>query len=110
MMATGGGAPPGEFLKVIQTHAKAAAVVLFFGFPRLTDSELETLKQSGVKIVVVSSLRPGYKQLLERQAIHLVVVPRSDAPPPDAQPPRTLRERFDQLYTTFTAADTARLP
>jgi hypothetical protein len=110
MMGTGGGAPPDQFLKVIQTHANAAAVVLFFGFPRLTDSELETLKQSRVKIVVVSSFRPGYKQLLERQAIHLVVVPRSDAAPPGTQTPRTLRERFDQLYTTFTPADTARLP
>jgi hypothetical protein len=110
MMATGGGAPPDEFLKAIQTHANAGAVVLFFGFPQLTEPELQTLKQSGVKIVVVSSFRTGYKQLLERQAIHLAVVPRSDAPPPGTQTPRTLRERFDQLYTTFTPADTARLP
>ena len=110
MMATGGGAPPDEFLKAIQTHANAGAVVLFFGFPQLTEPELQTLKQSGVKMVVVSSFRTGYKQLLERQAIHLAVVPRSDAPPPGTQTPRTLRERFDQLYTTFTPADTARLP
>ena len=110
MMATGGGAPPDEFLKALQTHANAGAVVLFFGFPQLTEPELQTLKQSGVKIVVVSSFRTGYKQLLERQAIHLAVVPRSDAPPPGTQTPRTLRERFDQLYTTFTPADTARLP
>ena len=110
MMATGGGAPPDEFLKALQTHANAGAVVLFFGFPQLTEPELQTLKQSGVKMVVVSSFRTGYKQLLERQAIHLAVVPRSDAPPPGTQTPRTLRERFDQLYTTFTPADTARLP
>ena len=110
MMATGGGAPPDEFLKALQTHANAGAVVLFFGFPQLTEPELQTLKQSGVKMVVVSSFRTGYKQLLERQAIHLAVVPRSDAPTPGTQTPRTLRERFDQLYTTFTPADTARLP
>ena len=110
MMATGGGAPADEFLKAIHTHANAGAVVLFFGFPQLTEPELQSLKQSGVKIVVVSSFRTGYKQLLERQAIHLAVVPRSDAPPPGTQTPRTLRERFDQLYTTFTPADTARLP
>ena len=110
MMATGGGAPADEFLKALQTHANAGAVVLFFGFPQLTEPELQTLKQSGVKMVVVSSFRTGYKQLLERQAIHLAVVPRSDAPPPGTQTPRTLRERFDQLYTTFTPADTARLP
>jgi hypothetical protein len=110
MMATGGGAPPDQFLKALETHANTAAVVLFFGFPQLADSELETLKKSGVKIVVVSSFRPGYKQLLERQAIHLAVVPRSDAPPPGTQTPRTLRERFDQLYTIVTPADTARLP
>jgi hypothetical protein len=110
MMATGGGAPPDLFLKALETHANTAAVVLFFGFPNLADSEMETLKKSGVKIVVVSSFRPGYKQLLERQVIHLAVVPRPDGPPPSTPTPRTVRERFDQDYTIFTPADTARLP
>jgi len=110
MMATGGGVPPDQFLKALATHPNSAAVVLFFGFPQLADAELEKLKQSGAKVVVVSSFRPGYKQLLQRQAIQLAVVPRQDIMPPITQTPRTLRERFDQLYTTFTPADTAHLP
>jgi hypothetical protein len=110
MMATGGGVPPDQFFKALEAHANVGAVVLFFGFPQLAGPDLEALEKSRVKIVVVSSLRPGYKRLLERQAIHLAIVPRSDAPPPGAQAPRTLRERFDQEYTLITPAEAARLP
>ncbi len=110
MMATGGGLPPGQLFKALETHSNAGAVVLFFAFPELTGPEAETLKKMGLKVVVVSSLRPGYKQLLERQAIHLAIVPRPDAPPPGTPPPRTLRERFDQEFTVLTPADAARLP
>src|ERR1039458_2363304 len=71
MMATGGGVPREQFVKALQTHAHLGAVVLFMGFPQLTDPELEALKESGVKTVVACALRPGDQRLLERQAIHL---------------------------------------
>jgi ABC-type sugar transport system substrate-binding protein len=109
MMATGGSVPPGQFLKALQTHANLGAIVLFFGFPQLDEAELEALKQSGVKTVVVSSPRPAYKQLLERQAIQLAIVPRAGASPPRAQAPQTLRQRFDQEYTLLTPAEAAQL-
>ena len=108
MMATGGGAPPDLFLKALQDHPNISAVVLFFGFPQLIDSELETLKKSGAKVVVISSFRPGYKELFERQAIHLAVIPQPDTQAPGAQTPRTVRERFDQEYIIVTPADAAR--
>ena len=82
MIATGGGVPPEQFLQALETHSNLGAVVLFMGFPQLTDSELEVLKKSGVKIVVACALRPGDQRLLERQVIHLAIVPRSDSPPP----------------------------
>ena len=82
MMATGRGVPPEQFFKALETHPNLGAVVLFLGFPQLTDSELEVLKQTGVKIVVACALRPGDRGLIERQAIHLAIVPRSDSPPP----------------------------
>jgi len=103
MMATGGGLPAEAFLKALATHARLGAVVLFFGFPQLAEPELETLKKSGVKTVVVSSFRPGYKELLERQAIQLAIVPRASAPAPGAPAARTVRERFDQEYSLVTA-------
>jgi hypothetical protein len=109
MMATGGGVPPDRFLKALQARADLGAVVLFFGFPQLAEPELEALKKSGVKTVVVSSLRPGYKQLLERQAIQLAIVPRAGAPPPGAPAARTLRERFDRQFTLLTPAEAAQL-
>jgi len=110
MMATGGGVPPDQFFKVLETHANVGALVLFFGFPALADPELEALEKSGVKTVVVSSFHPGYKQLLERRAIHLAIVPRQDATQPGSQAPRTLRERFDQDYTIVTPGEAARFP
>jgi hypothetical protein len=110
LRGTAGGLPADQFLKGLETHPDLAAVVSFFGFPQLAEAELETLKKSGVKTVVVSALRPGYKQFLERQAIQVLIVPRSEPPPPGAPAPRTLREHFDQEYTLFTPADAASLP
>jgi ABC-type sugar transport system substrate-binding protein len=110
MMATGGGVPPDRLFQALEAHADARAVVLFGGMPPLADSQSETLKERGIKTVVVSSFRPGYRRLLEQQVIHLAIVPRPEAPPPDAPRARTLRERFDQDYLIITPADTARLP
>lgn len=110
MMATGGGVPPDQLFKALETHTNVGAVVLFCAVPPLADSESETLKKHGVKTVVVSSFHPDYRRLLEQQVIHLVIVLRPDAPLPGAQPPRTLRERFDQDYIIVTPADAARLP
>jgi hypothetical protein len=107
MMVTGGGVPPDQLFKALETHANLGAVVLFFGFPKLADSELDALKKYGVKTVVVSSFHPDYKRLLDQQAIHLAVVPRPDASDPGAQAPRTLRERFDQDYAIVRASDAA---
>lgn len=105
MMATGGGVPPDHLASALQAQPDAAALVLFCGLPPLADADLEALRKRGVKIVVVSSFRPDYADLLERQVIHLVITPRPEGPPPDAKPPRTLRERFDQEYAILTAAE-----
>jgi hypothetical protein len=110
MMATGGGVPPDQLFKALQTHTNVGALVLFFGFPPLADPELEALTKSGVKTVVVSSFHPDYKRLLERRAIHLAIVPRSETPSPGSQAPRTVRERFDQDYIVVRPVAAARLP
>ncbi len=110
MMALGGGVPPDQLFKSLQTHPNLAAVVLFLGFPQLADSELDKLKKTGIKFVVVSSLRPDYKRLLERQVIHLVIAPRSGIAPPEGRAPRTIRERFDQENVVFTPSDASQLP
>lgn len=103
MMSTGGGVPPQELFKALQTHADLGAIVLFFGFPQLADSELNALKKSGVKIVVVSSLRPGYEKLLERQAIHLALVPRPEPLGTKAGKAQTVREMFDREYMVLSS-------
>jgi hypothetical protein len=110
MMTTGGGVPPDQLFKALQTHTNVGALVLFFGFPPLADPELEALAKAGAKIVVVSSFHPDYKRLLERRAIHLAIIPRSEAPSPGSQTPRTVRERFDRDYVIVTPVEAARSP
>jgi hypothetical protein len=105
MMATGGGVPPDQLAQALATHSNVTALVLFCGFPPLTEAEFEALRKRGVKTVVVSSFRPDYARLLEQGIIHLAIVPRPEGPPPGTPPPRTLRERFDQDYTLVPKGD-----
>src|ERR1041385_3673896 len=109
MMATGGGVPAEQLFKALETHAGVGAMVLFFAFPNFSEPELDALKKHGVKTVVVSSLRSGYKRLLERGAIHLVIAPRPESLPEGRQAPRTLRDRFDDQFSIITPADAGRL-
>jgi len=105
MMSTGGGLPVEELFHAVQTHPNVNALVLFMAFPSLSDGEVEELKKSAVKTVVVSSFRPEYKRLLDREVMHLAIVPRPDSAPGDAPAARTLRERFDQEYAIVRRAD-----
>lgn len=104
MMATGGGVPPDQLFQALEAHPDARAVVLLCALPALSDAELATLKRHGAKLVVVSSFRPDYRRLLEQNLLHIAIVPRPEGPPPDAKPPRTLRERFDREYVIVTPA------
>ena len=110
MMATGGGVPPEQFFKALEKHKGVAAVVLLFGFPELSDADVETLKKYNVKTIVVSSFRSGYKRFMDSGALQLVISPRQDTPPTSAQQPRTVRERFDQDFVLITAGEARRSP
>jgi hypothetical protein len=103
-MSTGGGVPADQFLKALEAHPSSAAVILFFGFPELTAADEASLAERRIKMVVVSSFRPGYQQLIERGLIDLAIVPRNDALPPTGAAPITVRERFDQQFSLVTAA------
>ncbi len=107
MMATGGGVPPDQLFKALETHPKVGALVLFCSLPALTDAELESLKEASVKTIVVSAFHSRYRELLEDGVIHRAIVPRPEAPPADAPAPRTVRERFDQDYAIVTPANAA---
>jgi hypothetical protein len=108
MMATGGGVPQEQLARALEAHGDITALVLFCALPPSADSELVTLRKRGVKTVVVSSFRSEYGRLLKQGAVHLAIAPQPESPPPGAQPPRTLRERFDQDYVIITAADADR--
>ena len=109
-MSAGGSVPRGRFLKVLQDHPKATALVLFAGLPELEQPDLDRLARSGLKLVVISGYRPGYKQLLEAGVIHVAIVPRLDSPPEDLRPPQNLEEWFERDYMLVTPAQAPGLP
>jgi len=97
MMATGGGISNELLFKALDTHQGLAALVLFLGFPPLSDNEVGKLQKYGVKIVLVSPFQPDVHRLLERRVIQMAVVPKPE-PVETTTPARTVRERFDQEY------------
>jgi hypothetical protein len=107
MMSTGGAIPSDQLLKAIESHGPLAAVVLFSGFPQLSDAEQDQLAKAGVKTIVVSSFHPDYRRLLDQKIIHLAIVPRPDPSPSEVPAPKNLRDRFDQDYVIVTAAEAA---
>ena len=109
-MATGGGIPGDQFLEIMRRHPKVSAVVLFVSFPSLPERDLDALKKSNTRIVVVSGCMPGYKNLLQSQNIHVAIVPRFDNGSEAAKKPKSLREWFDQEYVVVTPATAAFLP
>lgn len=108
-MAAGGRVPRQRFVQVLKSHPKLDAVALFAGFPELDQTDLDQLKQSGARIVVISGYRPEYKRLLAAGWLQIAIVPRFDSPPENAKPPQTLREWFDRDYVIVTTNDTSRL-
>lgn len=107
-MATGGGVPRESFLAALQSKP-LHAVVLFCAFPALAAADYETLKQSGVKVVVASGYVPSYRSLLESRAIDLAVVPRPDRPD-KTDPAASLQAIFSQDFIAITPETTAQLP
>ena len=109
-MATGGAIPRDQFLKLLQSHPTAGAVVLFCVFPPLAAQDYAALKQSGIKVVVASACMPGYRKLVESQVIHLAIVPQFERPAATKSPPTTLRGWFEQDFQVVSAANAATLP
>ena len=109
MMATGGGMPSDQFLKVVKAHPRAGAIVLFLAFPNLSSQELKELSEGQTKFVVVSGCNPGYKKLLMDRNIDLAIVPRFDRIK-NTRPPQTVQESFDQNYQIVTSDQAATLP
>jgi len=107
------GLPADVFLKVLQQHTDADAIVSFVGAPHLNDDQIGGLGDKIPKFVAVTNLGmmgPGLKKLFEEQVIQLAIVPRFDPAPPNTKKPVTLREFFDQSYKVITAENASSLP
>jgi hypothetical protein len=109
-MSTGGSVPRERFLEVLRAHPKVQGLVLFVAYPALQSADLDQLKRTGMRIILISGYRPGYKRLLETGLLHLAIVPRLDERAEPSQPPRTVREWFDRDYMVVTPDKTPAMP
>ncbi len=117
MMMMGGpemGLPGDFYIKLLQQHPEADAIVSFVGAPSLTDDQIKQLGDKIPKFVAISNMGMGLKKLFENQVIQVAIMPQFTPPAPDAggklKTPQTLREWFDQTYTVVTAENASTLP
>jgi hypothetical protein len=97
-MQTGGAIPAEQFTALRQRYADLAGLVLFIGLPILSPSELDALRQTRTRLMVVSAALPGYDALLHEGVLQFAIVPRTVAADSGRPPGPTLREVFDQEY------------
>ena len=110
MMTAGGRIPRAQFFEILQKYPKAGAIVLFLGFPLLSDLDFDALQQRAPKMVVVAAYRADYQELLQRRLIDLAIVPRFDALPETARKPQTLRQWFEREYVILAPEKASALP
>lgn len=102
-MSTGGAMPADQFAALRQRHPDMAGYVFFIGFPALPESEVEALKGSGTRLMVISAPLPGYDVLLREGVLQFAIVSRTVAADAALPPARTTREVFDQEYLILRA-------
>jgi hypothetical protein len=97
-MRTGGAMPMEQFSELKKRHPAATGFVFFIGFPALTDSEIQELKNHPAKFMAITAALPGYDTLLREGILDLAIVPRTVSMDERTGEAATLRERFDQEY------------
>jgi len=102
----GGNVPRDWFQQVTQAHPKVAAIILFGEFPILEPADLERLKQSKLKILLVSGNHAGARQLIDTGIVPEALVPRAE-PSQSDQVPQGTRAWFDRYYSILTSAKPA---
>ncbi|MDD2710959.1 MAG: hypothetical protein PHV34_23525 [Verrucomicrobiae bacterium] len=103
--------PPSFYIRTVEKHSDADALVSFLGAPRLTDEQLRALPQKLPKLVAIASFGPPFeiKKLFEERVLNLAIVPRMTPPDPNKKP-STPREKFDANFQVVTSADAGSLP
>lgn len=102
-----GSIPRERLLQVLDAHPGVAAFVLFAGLPPLEQGDLERLKQSGARTILICGYQPSDKTLLDSGVIQLAIVPRTDSAQETAPASKTTRGIFDRHYVLLSAGETA---
>jgi hypothetical protein len=95
------GLSKGQFLKVVQDHPNAAAIVSLMGFPQLQAEDIALLNPGKCKYVAVFNSAVGIdlERLRAQQVMDLAVVARAEVVTPAGTAPRTARDWFDASYS-----------
>ena len=77
------------FLRLIQKHRNAAAIVSLVGPPVLSDQEIDKLDAKIPKVVVFAPMGFGIRKLLEEQVVQVAIIPRITPPMAPVTPGNT---------------------
>jgi hypothetical protein len=69
---------PGQFLKVVQTHGSADAIVSFVGIPPSLSGNAGELQKKHPKLIVVSHRNPELVEYLRSRIVDLAIVPAAE--------------------------------
>ena len=107
--AFGSGLSGRRYVRVVNKHLEADAVVSFIGAPTLSDEEAAELQKKPV-LIAESRSAAKLKRPFDQKVLHTAIVSRFQFPTPVKGKPRNPEEWFDQRFQVVTTAQIAELP
>ncbi len=98
-----------EYLRIVQKHGDADAIVSFVGGPSFPNQDYRQVPERRPKFVVLSGYTPQTKSLMQAGVVNLAIVPRFEPQKAEAEP-KTAREWFERFFMVVTPANMDKLP
>lgn len=108
---TGTGLSGRRFVRALQNHGDADAIVSFVGAPTLNDEEFGKIDSSKLPKFVAEVRTPEkLKKLFNQHVIQVAIVSRFQFPAPGPRKPRTPEDWFQNRFQIVTAENAGALP
>ena len=92
-----------RFVRIMQKHHGADAIVSFVGTPDGEDEELKELKEPLPKFIAFSREPDDLDELFEDKRLYSAIVPRFQFPAPGPDKPKTTQDYFTRNYQIVRA-------
>lgn len=97
------------FVRALERHATADAIVSFVGIPPLRPEDYARLRAPRPKMVSIDVAGMVTKEMFEKGVVQLAILPRHTPPPDTGTRSPTPREWFDAYFMVVTPENTADL-